>query len=90
MTSAHQPVPDDPAAPPIVFPGGGEAGVLVRAIDWSKTPLGPVQSWPQALKALLRTILHAPHPIFLFWGPSDLHLTKPVELDDMRAAVEDA
>jgi len=27
--------------------GGGEMGALVRSLDWSKTPLGPLDSWPQ-------------------------------------------
>ena len=27
--------------------GGGEMGALIRATDWTKTPLGPVKQWPQ-------------------------------------------
>lgn len=30
--------------------GGGEMGKLIRSMDWSKTPLGPVESWPQSLR----------------------------------------
>ena len=29
---------------------GGEMGARMRAIDWSRTPLGPVASWPQSLR----------------------------------------
>src|SRR4051794_5465873 len=29
--------------------GGGETGALLRAFDWSATPLGRIESWPQSL-----------------------------------------
>ncbi|MEO7109140.1 MAG: ATP-binding protein [Polyangiaceae bacterium] len=48
---------------------GGEAGALVRSIDWAKTPLGPIASWPTSLKTTVGTILHSRHPMFLWWGP---------------------
>ncbi len=48
--------------------GGGEAGALVRALDWSATPLGPIASWPQSLKTTVATVLHSRHPMFLWWG----------------------
>ena len=51
------------------FPGGGQCGALIRAVDWSKTPLGAVEAWPVSLKALVRTMLHSRHPMFLWWGP---------------------
>ena len=31
--------------------GGGEMGALMRAFDWSRTPLGPVETWPQSLRS---------------------------------------
>lgn len=31
--------------------GGGELGKLVRSFDWSQTPIGPVDEWPQSLPA---------------------------------------
>jgi hypothetical protein len=31
--------------------GGGEIASRMRAFDWSKTPLGPVDSWPQSLRS---------------------------------------
>jgi hypothetical protein len=30
--------------------GGGEMGKLLRSMDWSHTPLGPLPSWPQSLR----------------------------------------
>jgi hypothetical protein len=31
--------------------GGGEMGALIRSMDWSKTPLGPIESWPRFIEA---------------------------------------
>jgi hypothetical protein len=30
--------------------GGGEMGQLIRAMDWSTTSLGPINTWPQSLR----------------------------------------
>src|SRR6266481_9162677 len=30
--------------------GGGEMGRLIRSMDWTQTPLGPIDSWPQSLR----------------------------------------
>ena len=52
------------------FPlGGGEMGSLVRALDWSKTSLGPIAAWPAHLKATISLMLPAQAQIVLFWGP---------------------
>ena len=51
-----------------LFPGGGEAGALIRARDWAATPLGPSDGWPGALIGLVRAILHARQPMLLWWG----------------------
>ncbi|MDO9017272.1 MAG: PAS domain-containing protein [Deltaproteobacteria bacterium] len=50
------------------FVGGGVAGALLRSIDWSTTPLGAIESWPVSLKCAVGTVLHARHPMFLWWG----------------------
>lgn len=49
--------------------GGGELGELVRAHDWASSPLGPPETWPQALKTAVRLVLSTGHPMFLWWGP---------------------
>ncbi|RYZ97787.1 MAG: PAS domain S-box protein [Sphingobacteriaceae bacterium] len=49
--------------------GGGEAAELIRSIDWSANPVGPISNWPQSLKSVLGIILHTKFPMFLFWGP---------------------
>ena len=51
-----------------LFLGGGEMGHLIRSMDWSKTAVGPVQSWPQALKAAVRIIVGSRFPMFVWWG----------------------
>ena len=52
-----------------IFPGKGEMASLIRATDWSKTPLGPVQTWPQSLRTAVSICLGSRHPIVLWWGP---------------------
>lgn len=49
--------------------GGGNAGDLVRSIDWATTPLGPTGGWPNSLKTTINRVLHSQHPMFLWWGP---------------------
>ncbi|TPG45763.1 response regulator [Roseomonas nepalensis] len=49
--------------------GGGEAGALLRRVDWSATPLGPVPGWPRALQTAVRIVLSSAFPMMLHWGP---------------------
>ncbi len=42
---------------------------LIRAHDWSATPLGPVQTWPQSLKSTVDSLLANRFAIALAWGP---------------------
>ena len=48
---------------------GGEMGKSVRAFDWSTTPLGSRQLWPQSLKFAANLCLNSRFPMFLWWGP---------------------
>ena len=57
-----------------MFAGGGEMGTLMRATDWSKTKLGPVEGWPRSLRTMLGVILGSRFPMLLWWGPDLLHL----------------
>jgi hypothetical protein len=52
--------------------GGGEMGRLMRAQDWSATPLGPVVGWPQSLKTAVSICLGSRYPIVLWWGKKAL------------------
>jgi PAS domain S-box-containing protein len=49
--------------------GGGEMGALTRAHNWSATPIGPPDSWPQSLRTAVRILLNSNHPMFIWWGP---------------------
>jgi PAS domain S-box-containing protein len=51
-----------------LFAGDGEMNRLMRAHDWSASPLGPVEGWPQALKTAVRIILGSRYPMFIWWG----------------------
>jgi two-component sensor histidine kinase len=53
---------------------GGELGRLIREFDWSRTPLGPPEKWPQSLKTAVRLMLTSRHPMFIWWGPELIQL----------------
>src|SRR5438132_5503694 len=54
--------------------GGGEMGKLIRSMDWSKTPLGPIESWPQSLRTTVSLCLASNFPISLAWGPKHVQI----------------
>lgn len=58
----------NPAAIPEFLTGGGELGQRIREYDWSKTPLGPVNTWPQSLRTCIRIMLTSSQPIWIGWG----------------------
>ena len=51
--------------------GGGEVGERLRALNWSATPLGPPEHWPQSLKTIVRVMLDSRYAMWMLWG-SDL------------------
>jgi len=46
---------------------------LIRAHDWASTPLGPMESWPAALRLALNIAEHSAFPTAIYWGP-EFHL----------------
>lgn len=40
----------------------------IQKLDWSRNPLGPMSTWPQALKTLLDLMLASRQPMFMAWG----------------------
>ncbi|MGI4746783.1 MAG: response regulator [Janthinobacterium lividum] len=48
---------------------GGDAGLRLRAIDWSGSSLGDPAGWPHSLKAAIGLLLPSRARICLFWGP---------------------
>ncbi len=47
---------------------------LVQRHAWAATPLGPLEGWPPALRALVGVMLAASQPMFLAWGPARIWL----------------
>lgn len=43
-------------------------GRLIRAHDWSLSPLGPPSEWPQSLKTALSICLGSKFPMVIWWG----------------------
>jgi len=54
--------------------GGGEMSKLIRSMDWTKTPLGPIESWPQSLRTTVSLCLASNFPISLAWGPKHVQI----------------
>ena len=48
---------------------GGEMGERIRRLDWSQTPIGPIESWSPALRMTVGLMLANPYPMLLWWGP---------------------
>ncbi|MGV3615719.1 MAG: ATP-binding protein [Fimbriimonas sp.] len=51
------------------FAGQGEMAARMRAYDWSKTPLGSPEGWPQSLKTTVRILLTSRFAMWMAWGP---------------------
>jgi PAS domain S-box-containing protein len=55
---------------PLTFlAGGGEMGARMRALDWTATPLGAPEQWPQSLKTIVRVMLDSRYAMWMLWGP---------------------
>jgi PAS domain S-box-containing protein len=54
---------------PLFLSGGGELGAMMRAHDWSTSPLGHPRDWPQALRIVVALMLNSKFPMFVAWGP---------------------
>ena len=52
-----------------LFAGPGEVRALCRSMDWGKTPVGPVQSWPPSLRTAVSICLDARMPMAIWAVP---------------------
>ena len=52
-----------------IFAGGGDMGALMRAHDWSMSPIGHPDNWPQSLRSAVGMMLPSKHVMFVAWGP---------------------
>ncbi|MEP7381696.1 MAG: ATP-binding protein [Gemmatimonadota bacterium] len=57
-----------------VFVGGGDAGELLKKLDWRGCSLGAPREWPQSLRTALSICLASRHPICILWGPEYTYL----------------
>lgn len=49
--------------------GDGEMSRRTRELDWSRTPIGPIERWPQGLKTAVQIMLGSRYAMWLGWGP---------------------
>ncbi|MFD3328022.1 SpoIIE family protein phosphatase [Streptomyces sp. NPDC058701] len=52
-----------------VFTADREVGKDLARVDWSATPLGPPQSWPQSLRTAVSILLSSKFSMWMAWGP---------------------
>src|SRR5579872_2902151 len=60
---------EEPALTEEWLRGGGALGRLVHEFDWTKTPLGAIQGWPQSLRTVVRVLLTSRFAMWMSWGP---------------------
>lgn len=65
LVSAASPVRN--SGPSAIF-GTSEMANLIRAFDWSSTPVGPIEEWEDVLLTTVNVMLASRHAMFLFWG----------------------
>lgn len=44
-------------------------GALMRAHDWSASPLGNPSTWSRSLRSVVQLMLNNKHLMFVAWGP---------------------
>jgi signal transduction histidine kinase len=65
-SGGEAPAPSIPS--PMFLSGGAGVGALMRAHDWSLSPLGDPAGWPQALRTVVSLMLGSKFPMFCAWG----------------------
>jgi len=50
------------------FLKGSTMGAQIQTYDWSSSPLGPIETWPEALRITLGNMLHSAFATYLAWG----------------------
>jgi signal transduction histidine kinase len=58
-----------PASGGDLFAGAGAVGRLLAARDWSASPLGAPETWPQSLRTVVRILLTSRYAMWMGWGP---------------------
>jgi PAS domain S-box-containing protein len=73
------------AAPKRFPPGDSDMHARVRAHNWSQTPLGPIENWPQSLKTAVATCLDASFAHYIWWGPDLIQIYNDAAVGVLRA-----
>ena len=78
MASSESPRAATNRAPPNLdadfLADGGELGAMMRAMDWTSTPLGPVEARPRALRTAVRIMPTSRQSMFVWWGEQLVNL----------------
>jgi PAS domain S-box-containing protein len=51
-----------------------EMAALIGSVDWSQTPLGPIEDWPHSLRTTVSLCLASNFPINIIWGPRHIQI----------------
>src|SRR3984885_3390792 len=62
-----------------------EMAALIRAFDWARTSLGPIEGWSETLLATVNLMLHSPFPTILSWGPEMVFLYNDAAISTLTA-----
>ena len=49
-------------------------GERIASFDWMRTPIGPIERWPQSLRTAVSICLSSRFPMLIWWGPDLLML----------------
>jgi PAS domain-containing protein len=63
------------------FLADGKAAERIRAIDWSRTAIGPVSGWSESFKGLLGTMSHSRQPMVLLVGADLVQIYNDAYID---------
>ncbi len=65
--------------------GNSEMADRIRAYNWSKTPLGPIEGWSETLLATVNLMLHSPFPTILSWREEMVFLYNDAAISTLTA-----
>jgi signal transduction histidine kinase/CheY-like chemotaxis protein len=66
----------------------GTAARCIREVDWSRTSLGPVETWPVSLRTTIGMMLRSRHAMFLWWGPDLLQFYNDAYLPSFGVGIQ--
>ena len=73
------------ARPNHLIAGQSEMAARIRAYNWSKTPLGPIEGWSETLLSTVNLMLHSPFPTILSWGREMVFLYNDAAISTLTA-----